>query len=129
MKTKFERDYSHWSVWLPSILFMVFLVGLYIVHLVSGRFDYAFFLQALVMGVILVVICRKPYELTDKNVLQGNGMIQVSNINRLEKLDKGVRVFYTWPEGKVERKSFFPLKDINKFISVLLEINPNIKLN
>ena len=77
----------------------------------------------------MIVAYLKPYELTDINVLQGNGTIQVDQIHRIQEIDKGIRVFYTWPGGKAERKRFFAVKDTDTFISTLLEINPNIKLN
>jgi len=76
-----------------------------------------------------VVMMRNPFHLTDDNKLTGNGIIDVELIDRLERKSKGVTVYYLWANGKTEQKRFFPLKDIDIFISALLEINPNIKLN
>ena len=128
MKAKFKKDFSHKAIWFPIVLFSVFLLlVLLCVALTSLRFAYCGGLLGCLP--FMIVAYLKPYELTDINVLQGNGTIQVDQIYRIQEINKGIRVFYTWPGGKAERKRFFAVKDIDTFISTLLEINPNIKLS
>ncbi|WP_370862267.1 hypothetical protein [Parabacteroides faecis] len=128
MKAKFKKDFSHRAIWLPIVLFSVFLLSVLIcVVLTPLRFEFCSGLLG--CSPFIIVVCLKPYELTDLNVLQGNGTIQVDHIYRIQEINKGISVFYTWPGGKAERKRFFAVKDIDAFISTLQEINPNIKLN
>ena len=121
MKAKFKKDFSHKAIWFPIVLFSVFLLlVLLCVALTSLRFAYCGGLLGCLP--FMIVAYLKPYELTDINVLQGNGTIQVDQIHRIQEIDKGIRVFYTWPGGKAERKRFFAVKDTDTFISTLLEI-------
>ena len=112
MKAKFKKDFSYPSVWGPVVAFLIFLVA----YVILGHAELWNMLAF--MGVVM-----------DNNMLQGNGVIDVLLIRHLEKLDKGVKVYYAWAVDGKERSRFFAVKDKDYFISTLLEINPNIKLN
>lgn len=128
MKAIFKRDYSYWSAWFPIAAYFLLAIGAFIVMGIDGD-DYYLLMMPVAFVFYFVAMIRKPFHLTYDNKLSGNGFIDVELINRLERKNKGVTVYYLWPNGKAEQKRFFPLKDIDTFISTLLEINPNIKLN
>lgn len=128
MKATFKKDYSHWSVWLPGVLYFVAMGGTIVVMGIRDG-NYSLILIPLPFIFFLWAIIRNPFHLTDDNKLYGNGTIDVPMINSLERKERGVTVHYLWPGGKTERERFFPLKDSDTFISTLLDINPNIKLN
>lgn len=62
-------------------------------------------------------------------MLHGNGQIDVKLISRLESNGNKVIVYYSRMEGGIERHSSFYPADKDEFISILQQINPNIKLN
>ena len=128
MKATFKRDYSYWPAWLPITVYFLAVIGLFIVMGIGGD-NYYLLMMPVAFVFYFVAMIRNPFHITDDNKLTGNGFIDVELINRLERKHKGVSVYYRWPNGKAEQKRFFPLKDIDTFISTLLEINPNIKLN
>jgi hypothetical protein len=53
----------------------------------------------------------------------------VKLISRLESNGNKVIVYYSRMEGGIERRSSFYPADKDEFISILQQINPNIKLN
>ena len=128
MKATFRKDYSHWSTWFPVTAYFLVAIGLF-VAMSMDRTNYYMLMMPSAFILFYVLMMRNPYHLTDDNKLTGNGIIDVELIDRLERKSKGVTVYYLWPNGKAEQKRFFPLKDIDAFISTLQEINPNLKLN
>ena len=62
-------------------------------------------------------------------MLYGNGQIDVKLISRLECSGNKVVVYYSRMEGGIERHSSFYPADKEEFISILQQINPNIKFN
>lgn len=127
MKATFQKDYSHWSTWFPVAAYFLMAIGAFIVMGI-GRDNYYLLMIPIAFVIYFVVMIRNPFHLTDDNRLTGNGFIDVNLINKLERKNKGVTVYYLWPSGRMEQRRFFPLKDSDTFISTLLEINPNIKL-
>ena len=128
MKVTFKRNYCHWSSWFPLTAYFLMAIGAFFAMNVDGVNYYMLMMPAAFIF-FFVAIIRQPFYLTDDNKLAGNGLINVELIKKLERKHKGVTVYYLWPNGKAEQKRFFPLKDIDTFISTLLKINPNIKLN
>ena len=63
----------------------------------------------------LTILQLRPYQITDRDMLHGNGQIDV--------------VYYSRMEGGIERHSSFYPADKEEFISILQQINPNIKFN
>ena len=124
MKAKFKKDFSYPWFWGPVVAFLIFLVA----YVILGHAELWNMLAF--VGVVYVLIANfYPYQLMDNNMLQGNGVIDELLIRHLEKLDKGVKVYYAWAVDGKERSRFFAVKDKDYFISTLLDINPNIKLN
>lgn len=128
MKATFKRDYSYWPSWIPVTIYFLLAIGAFIV-MSKDSANYYLLMMPVAFVFYFVAMMRKPFHLTYDNKLAGNGLIDVELINKLERKNKGVTVYYFWPNGKAEQKRFFPLKDIDAFISTLQEINPNIKLN
>lgn len=127
MKATFKKDYGHWSVWFPVTVYFLMAIILFILMGIDSD-NYYLLIMPAAFVIYFVAMIRKPFCLTDDNKLIGNGCIDVGLINKLERKNKGVTIYYFWPNGKTENKRFFPLKDIDTFISTLLEINTNIKL-
>lgn len=77
----------------------------------------------------LTILQLRPYQITDRDMLHGNGQIDVKLISRLECSGNKVVVYYSRMEGGIERHSSFYPADKEEFISILQQINPNIKFN
>lgn len=78
----------------------------------------------------LTILQLRPYQITDReDMLHGNGQIDVKLISRLECSGNKVVVYYSRMEGGIERRSSFYPADKEEFISILQQINPNIKFN
>lgn len=77
----------------------------------------------------LTILQLRPYQITDRDMLRGNGQIDVKLISRLECSGNKVVVYYSRMEGGIERHSSFYPADKEEFISILQQINPNIKFN
>lgn len=123
MKAKFKKDLAYPWIWGPVAVFGVLII-VFIVFGGARVWDLLTF-----VGLAFVLVSNYfPYRLTDNNTLEGNGVISVNYISKLEKKNWGVKIYYTWAVNGVERTRFFAVKDKEAFISALLEINSDIKL-
>lgn len=129
MKAKFKKDFSHWSLWFPAVFYLSLMVGMIICMRLYRDVNYFSFSGFLAPIPFLLLIFLTPFQLTDNNMLQGSGIVDVSLIYQMEKQKKGVRVYYTWAVNGAKRNRFYPVKDKDYFITTLQKINPNIKLN
>lgn len=129
MKAKFKKDFRHWSLWLPAVLYLGLMGGMIIGMGLYRAVDYLSLSGFIAPIPFLLVIFLTPFQLTDNNMLQGSGIVDVSRIYQMEEQEQGVRVYYTWAVNGTKRNRFYPVKDKDYFIVTLQKINPNIKLN
>ena len=85
--------------------------------------DWHVYIFWILLGVFALLV------IMDRDMLYGNGQIDVKLISRLESNGNKVIVYYSRMEGGIERRSSFYPADKDEFISILQQINPNIKLN
>ena len=119
MKARIRKNQKDWHVYIFWILLGVFALLVIMDAFSEDKFDR-----------LPLILCFLPLTiLTDRDMLHGNGQIDVKLISRLECSGNKVVVYYSRMEGGIERRSSFYPADKDEFISILQQINPNIKLN
>ena len=108
MKARIRKNQKDWHVYIFWILLGVFALLVIMDAFSEDKFDR---LPLILCFLPLTILQLRPYQITDRDMLHGNGQIDVKLISRLE-----------------SRSSFYPA-DKDEFISILQQINPNIKLN
>ena len=126
MKAQIRKNQKDWHIYIFWIILGAFAL-LFIMDAFSGNeFDQ---LPLVLCLLPLAILQSRPYQITDRDMLYGNGQIDVKLISRLECCGNEVVVYYSRMEGGIERHSSFYPADKEEFISILQQINPNIKLN
>ena len=112
MKARIRKNQKDWHVYIFWILLGVFALLVIMNAFSEDKFDR---LPLILCFLPLTILQLRPYQITDRDMLHGNGQIDVKLISRME--------------GGIERRSSFYPADKDEFISILQQINPNIKLN
>ncbi|MBC5634295.1 hypothetical protein [Parabacteroides hominis] len=126
MKAQIRKNQKDWHIYIFWILLGAFALLIIVNAFSSNEFDQ---LPLILCFLSLAILQLRPYQITDKDMLHGNGQIDVKLISRLESCGNKVVVYYSRMEGGIERHSSFYPADKEEFISILQQINPNIKLN
>ena len=126
MKARIRKNQKDWHVYIFWILLGVFALLVIMDAFSEDKFDR---LPLILCFLPLTILQLRPYQITDRDMLHGNGQIDVKLISRLESNGNKVIVYYSRMEGGIERRSSFYPADKDEFISILQQINPNIKLN
>lgn len=126
MKAQIRKNQKDWHIYIFWILLVVLVLLLVTDACVKSDFSK---LPLVLCFLPLGLMQLRPYQITDNDVLYGSGQIDVKLISRLESNKNKVIVYYSRMEGGIERRSSFYPADKDEFISILQQINPNIKLN
>lgn len=126
MKAQIRKNQKDWHIYIFWILLGAFALLIIVNAFSSNEFDQ---LPLILCFLPLAILQLRPYQITDKDMLHGNGQIDVKLISRLECSGNKVVVYYSRMEGGIERRSSFYPADKEEFISILQQINPNIKFN
>lgn len=124
MKARIRKNQKDWHVYIFWILLGVFALLVIMDAFSEDKFDR---LPLILCFLPLTILQLRPYQITDRDMLHGNGQIDVKLISRLECSGNKVVVYYSRMEGGIERHSSFYPADKEEFISILQQINPNIK--
>ena len=116
MKARIRKNQKDWHVYIFWILLGVFALLVIMDAFSEDKFDR---LPLILCFLPLTILQLRPYQITDRDMLHGNGQIDGNK----------VVVYYSRMEGGIERRSSFYPADKDEFISILQQINPNIKLN
>ena len=109
MKARIRKNQKDWHVYIFWILLGVFALLVIMDAFSEDKFDR---LPLILCFLPLTILQLRPYQITDRDMLHGNGQIDVKRM-----------------EGGIERHSSFYPADKEEFISILQQINPNIKFN
>ncbi len=126
MKARIRKNQKDWHVYIFWILLGAFALLVIMNAFSEDKFDR---LPLILCFLPLTILQLRPYQITGKDMLHENGQIDVKLISRLESNGNKVIVYYSRMEGGIERRSSFYPADKDEFISILQQINPNIKLN
>lgn len=126
MKAQIRKNQKDWHIYIFWVLLGAFALFIIADAFSEGKFDR---LPLILCFLPLAIFQLRPYQITDKDMLHGNGQIDVKLISRLECSGNKVVVYYSRMEGGIERCSSFYPADKEEFISILQQINPNIKFN
>lgn len=126
MKAKLKKDLKNIRVTWPLWLEVVLLVVATIVYFTTGAAT-PFIYALCVSGAVIHAIY--PYQVTNYDILQGNGVVSISRIARIVREPKsGFSLYYIQiADGKERRRLYYP-QDEKQFIDTLLAINPKIEL-
>ena len=125
MKARIRKNQKDWHVYIFWILLGVFALLVIMDAFSEDKFDR---LPLILCFLPLTILQLRPYQITDRDDVHGNGQIDVKLISRLECSGNKVVVYYSRMEGGIERHSSFYPADKEEFISILQQINPNINL-
>lgn len=126
MKAQIRKNQKDWHIYIVWIL--VGALALLVIIDACGRDDFNK-LPLVLCFLPIIILQLRPYQITDQDMLLGNGQIDVKFISKLESCGNKVVVYYSRMEGGIERRTSFYPADKDEFISILQQINPNIKLN
>ena len=126
MKARIRKNQKDWHVYIFWILLGVFALLVIMDAFSEDKFDR---LPLILCFLPLTILQLRPYQITDKDMLHGNGQIDVKLISRLESNGNKVIVYYSRNGRRVSKgaTSFYPA-DKDEFISILQQINTNINL-
>ena len=115
MKARIRKNQKDWHVYIFWILLGVFALLVIMDAFSEDKFDR---LPLILCFLPLTILQLRPYQITDRDMLHGNGQIDVKLISRLECSGNKVVVYYSRMEGGIERhSSFYPPTRKNLFRS------------
>lgn len=115
MKARIRKNQKDWHVYIFWILLGVFALLVIMDAFSEDKFDR---LPLILCFLPLTILQLRPYQITDRDMLHGNGQIDVKLISRLECSGNKVVVYYSRMEGGIERRSsFYPATRKNLFRS------------
>ena len=119
MKATFRKDMSnHRVILMLFILLVLLLLGSFTTH------QYALW----ILYFPLAVLVLRGYVITEKDILVGNGMVDIKRISKIVSQKDRLDVYFTYRDGgKVQLKNYYP-KQKEHFVATLKEINPKIHL-
>ena len=115
MKARIRKNQKDWHVYIFWILLGVFALLVIMDAFSEDKFDR---LPLILCFLPLTILQLRPYQITDRDMLHGNGQIDVKLISRLECSGNKVVVYYFRMEGGIERHSSFYPADKEEFISI-----------
>lgn len=129
MKARLRKNIKDIHICWPLLVMAVLFVLMVTTHLIYGM-SISSVISLFACWLPLTVLTVRPYEITDKNKLEGARTIDIPLVTRLERKEKGgFLVHYMRMRGGVVCSCSFYPADEQLFIDKLLAINPNIKLN
>ena len=99
MKARIRKNQKDWHVYIFWILLGVFALLVIMDAFSEDKFDR---LPLILCFLPLTILQLRPYQITDRDMLHGNGQIDVKLISRLECSGNKVVVYYSRMEGGIE---------------------------
>ena len=119
MKAKFKQSQKHWRFYLVFFNYVLIIIG-------------SFFSKVLIPFLIIyfpiIMLFFRKYQITDDDILTGNGNVSIQDIQKLVYQKDRIDVYYKMPEkDRLNIKAFY-VADKQGFIGKLKEINPSIRV-